>query len=79
MRRALVVLLIVAGCPHPHGGGGGDQKIVVPYRVPVGSLPELGAGVNDFTLPDQDGTPVHLEAELARHKSVAVMFYRGFW
>jgi hypothetical protein len=77
VRRAAIVCLvslIIGGCPAPR-----QTKIVVPYQAPVGQQPPEGSIVSDFTLPDVDGKPVSLADTLKSHKSVAVVFYRGFW
>lgn len=44
-------------------------------RLPAARAPERAA---DFTLPDQEGRPVTLSAELARGP-VLLVFYRGHW
>jgi len=44
-------------------------------RLPAAAVP---ARAPDFTLPDQDGRPVTLSAELARGP-VLLVFFRGHW
>jgi hypothetical protein len=44
-------------------------------RLPAARLPERAI---DFTLPDQEGRPVTLSAELARGP-VLLVFFRGHW
>jgi hypothetical protein len=41
----------------------------------------LGVGTKapDFTLMDATGKPVSLAEEVAKHKSVVLVFYRGEW
>ena len=41
----------------------------------------LGVGTKapDFTLMDATGRPVSLAEEVAKHKSVVLVFYRGEW
>ena len=44
-------------------------------KLPATALPERAV---DFTLPDQDGHPVTLAAELAKGP-VLLVFFRGHW
>jgi cytochrome oxidase Cu insertion factor (SCO1/SenC/PrrC family) len=44
-------------------------------KLPAAAAPEEAP---DFTLPDQDGRPVTLSAELARGP-VLLVFFRGHW
>jgi peroxiredoxin len=54
--------------------------------LPSEGAPRVGQKAPDFTLPDQDGTPVTLSKLLGpgaggrdRVNGVALIFYRGFW
>lgn len=51
---------------------------IVFTKLPPAALPAIGAVAPDFTLPDQDGTPVCL-AEVRSGGPVFLVFYRGFW
>lgn len=80
IRQTVVVAILaiaglcIAGCGHS-----AKPRLEVPYVASAGEPPPIGSVALDFTLLDQDGRPVHLAEVAAAHRSVAVIFYRGFW
>ena len=43
------------------------------------AAPRVGQKGPDFTLPDQDGTPVALSDLLGKSNAALLIFYRGYW
>jgi peroxiredoxin len=46
---------------------------------PSTGAPRVGQKAPEFTLSDQDGKEVSIRDLLSGSKSVALIFYRGFW
>ena len=46
---------------------------------PSMGAPRVGQKAPEFTLPDQNETPVSLADLLSNSRAVALIFYRGFW
>jgi cytochrome oxidase Cu insertion factor (SCO1/SenC/PrrC family) len=71
-----IALQLVVACAAAQGGN---------LPPAAATIPKVGEMAPDFTLPDQNGNPVKLNALLGESKAgknspaALLIFYRGYW